>query len=83
MSVLIRTKYINPTDKHGSRIKAQLNDDGPSVMITSDTSVSLSDRHLKAVKALCDKLKMDYPESEWRYFAFGGGYIWINLANQE
>lgn len=83
-TLIIHTKYINPTDKHGSRVKAILHGNGESITIPYRSNMQPSDAHLEAVKALVNKLKLeDYPESQWRYGSFTKGYIWFNLARQE
>lgn len=55
-SKAIFTKFLGPTDRRGSRIKAY-DCDGNSVTISKDHSLSQDDGHAKAALALCEKLK--------------------------
>lgn len=51
----ITTKYIGPTERRGSRVKA-FDGDGHSVTIGFDSSLSSAKAHAKAAEALCRKM---------------------------
>jgi hypothetical protein len=56
----ITTKYLGPTNKRGSRIKA-IAANGDSIIIDKDNSLHSEDAHRKAAEALQKKLKWDFP----------------------
>ena len=51
----IMTKYIGPTDRRGSRIKAT-DSDGNSIMLPYDSALDTEGNHNAAAKALRDKM---------------------------
>jgi len=51
----IATKYLGPTNTKGSRIKAY-EPDGQSITLSWDHSLDAKPNHVKAAKALLDKL---------------------------
>ena len=69
--IAIHTKYLNPTNSNGSRIKAYVasygGKKGFSVTIPYDHSLDGVDVHFKAVKALVEKHTLDWNLSDMRY----------------
>ena len=53
----ITTKYLGPTNRRGSRIKAKCK--AGSITIPFDYSLNTEGRHQKAAEALIEKLKWD------------------------
>lgn len=80
----IITKYLGPTDRRGSRIKATDGDSSITVPLDSADSSEIS--HAKAAEALCRKLG-------WtgRYIGGGlsgrggimAGMVWVDAASSD
>lgn len=70
--VVIKTKYIEPTNTRGSRIKASAN--GFTVTISYDYSLSDVHVHFKAVEALIEKHDLDWDVSNMGYGSDNEGY---------
>ena len=79
--VIIKTKYINPTNTRGSRIAAEAN--GWKVSIPYPHELSGEMVHYEAVKALIEKhqlnwdiTKMGYgSDNQGYYFTFSGSVL--------
>ena len=75
--IAIHTKYLGPTDKRGSRVKAYTSD-GRSVTINFDNSLGSMLAHFAAAQSFVAK-HMKYPPNtdEMRYgdSADGKGYV--------
>ena len=67
----IKTKFLQPTDNKGSRIKA-IAEAGLSITIDYDYAVSTSEAHAQAIKALKNKLGWD---GAMVMGACDGGYV--------
>lgn len=71
----IRTRYIGPTDKRVSRVRATA--DAGSVTLSWDSSLDTIDNHYKAALALLAKFG-------WQSSVVGGGlrndgYYWVRI----
>ena len=70
--VIIKTKYINPTNTRGSQIAAEAN--GWKVSIPYPHELSGEMVHYKAVQALVAKHKLDWDISNMGYGSDNSGY---------
>lgn len=70
--VIIKTKFLSPTNTRGSRIKASAN--GFEVTIPYDYSLNNEAVHYKAVKALVAKHSLDWDISRMGYGSDNEGY---------
>ena len=73
MRQAIKTKWIGPTNYHGSRIKAKC--EAKTIIIQWDHAISVEDNHTAAAKELAEALK-------WSGFWLGGalpgsGYAFV------
>jgi len=76
--IAIQTKYINPTNTIGSRIKAWVDSDmGHNFSVTISYPHHLSHElvHYEAVKALVDKYKLDWDISKMSFGGVKNGYV--------
>lgn len=80
--IAIHTKYLNPTNTRGARIKAYttthaFNLKGFSAVISYPHQESYQLAHFEAVKALVKENKLDWDLSDMRYgdSADGKGYV--------
>tara|TARA_R100000479_G_C6227638_1_gene144011 strand:+ start:92 stop:394 length:303 start_codon:yes stop_codon:yes gene_type:complete len=63
MALVIKTKYLSPTDTRGDRIKCwtdTYNRGSMSATIGWDYSLDTVENHFKAVKAFCEKYNLDW-----------------------
>ena len=51
----IRTKFLGPTTKRGSRYRAD-DGDGNVIVVSADHGLSASDNHIRAFQALCGRM---------------------------
>ena len=74
--IAIHTKYLNPTNSRGARIKAYTHA-GLSATIAYPYDLSYELCHFEAVKALVAKHKLDWDLSDMRFgdSADGKGYV--------
>ena len=63
----IRTKYIGPSDRKGSRVSATTGEKGQRVVLTWDNARNASDMHAVAARTLADKY-------QWQGKLIGGGF---------
>jgi hypothetical protein len=70
--VIIKTKYLNPTNTRGSRITAEAN--GWKVSIPYPHELSGEMVHYEAVKALIEKHQLDWDISNMGYGSDNQGY---------
>ena len=70
--VIIKTKYLGPTNTRGARIKASAN--GFSVVIAYPHKDSYEYAHFEAVKALIEKHNLDWDISKMGYGSDNDGY---------
>ena len=70
--VIIKTKYINPTNTRGSRIAAEAN--GWKVSIPYPHELSGEMVHYEAVKALIEKHQLDWDITKMGYGSDNQGY---------
>lgn len=76
MRQAITTKYLGPTNYRGSRIKARCQ--AGSIIVSWDHALDVFDNHIRAAKALADKL-------DWTADWVGGslpddtGYAFVQL----
>lgn len=63
--VVIKTKYIGPTNTRGARIKASAN--GFTVTVSYRYDLSHEKRHFEAVKALVAKHELEWDISSMGY----------------
>jgi hypothetical protein len=70
--VIIKTKYLSPTNSRGSRIKAQAN--GFSITIPYDYALNGEKVHYKAVQALVAKHNLEWDVSNMGYGSDNNGY---------
>ena len=70
--VIIKTKYINPTNTRGSRIAAEAN--GWKVSIPYPHELSGEMVHYEAVKALIKKHQLDWDITKMGYGSDNQGY---------
>ncbi len=70
--VIIKTKYVKPTNSRGSRIKAEANGFTASVPYPHHESYELA--HFEAVKALIEKHNLDWDISNMGYGSDNNGY---------
>jgi hypothetical protein len=70
--VIIKTKYLSPTNSRGSRIKAQAN--GFSITIPYDYALNGEQVHYKAVQALVDKHNLEWDIANMGYGSDNTGY---------
>ncbi len=68
----ITTKFVNPTDTKGSRIKATA--EAGSVTVAWDYDLNTEGNHTAAAKALCAKLGW-VPAADNRYTETVAGYL--------
>lgn len=81
MTALIETKYLNPTNFKGSRIKATHTNSGTSVTICWNYSVDEYTNHTYAFRTLLNKLKPKElhvtKELEWVRSRSKVGFVYI------
>lgn len=70
--VVIKTKYLSPTNSRGSRIKAEAN--GFTVTVPYDYALNNEQVHFKAVQALVAKHGLDWDISNMGYGSDNTGY---------
>ena len=70
--VVIKTKYIGPSNSRGSRIKASAN--GFSVTIPYDYSLNSEFLHFKAVQELVKKHKLEWDISNMGFGSDDQGF---------
>jgi hypothetical protein len=70
--VIIKTKYLSPTNTRGSRIKASAN--GFTVTISYDYALNDEAVHYKAVQALVAKHNLDWDITNMGYGSDNSGY---------
>ena len=88
--MIIRTKYLGPTNSRGSRFKAT-SSSGESATVSDDYSLNSDKNHLRAALALCKKLNwkgclQQYADNNGYVFVFDGkciSYVIASDANYE
>ena len=63
MALVIKTKFLNPTNTKGERIKCwtdTYNRDSWSIIIGWDYSLDVAENHFNAVKEFCNKYNLDW-----------------------
>ena len=72
----IITKYLGPTDRKPSRIKAS-DMDGNTVIVAKNGALDTEEAHFQAVKALCHKMKWT---GQFRAGGLPDGFAWVWLG---
>ena len=72
--IAIQTKYINPTNTRGSRIKA-FTETGFTVTIPYDHSLNHESVHFKAVKELVKKHELQWDIKGMTFGGVKNGYV--------
>lgn len=72
--IAIQTKYLPPTNTRGARIKAWVQD-GQSVIVPYDYSLSGVHVHFAAVEELGKRCGLDVEAREMRYGVTERGYV--------
>ncbi len=75
----IVTKYLGPTDRRGSRIKAS-DCDNNSVVVGLDHELSIEDAHAKAARALCKKMGWT---GKMAWGVVIGGYVYVLIGRND
>ena len=76
----ITTKFIGATDRLGARVKAI--DGGNCVIVPWKYALSPQENHFNAVKALCEKYKLDWGENWGATQGWNqNGYCFFPLEN--
>lgn len=70
--VIIKTKYLNPTNVRGARIKAEANGWTATIPYPHHESHELA--HYEAVKALIEKHQLEWDISKMGYGSDNAGY---------
>lgn len=70
--VIIKTKYLRPTNTKGGRIKATAN--GFSAIISSSSPLSYEKLHFEAVKKLVNDNNLDWDIDNMGYGSDDNGY---------
>jgi hypothetical protein len=70
--VVIKTKYLSPTNVRGARIKAEANGWTATILYPYHESHELA--HYEAVKALIEKHHLDWDISKMGYGSDNAGY---------
>jgi len=77
----IETKFLGPTNKRGSRIKASA--DAGSLTVAYDTGESDYDNHFEAAAALGDQFGWFEHGELLVAGGVGNGYVWVILTPSE
>lgn len=70
--IIIKTKYLNPTNNRGGRIKAYAN--GFTATISSSSPLSYEKLHFEAVKKLVNDNNLEWDISNMGYGSDDNGY---------
>lgn len=72
--VIIKTKYIGPTNTRGSRIKASANGFSVTISYPYESDAGREKSHFEAVKALVAKHNLEWDISNMGYGSDNEGY---------
>ena len=80
MVMIIKTKYLGPTDRRGARIRATDINAKKSIIVPYDYSVGRHEAHLMAARLLCKRLDR-YGEFAWEDYK--DGLILVEITEKE